>query len=107
MKRELVEQWQLNDKRILDMASQMTIIIQQRLAKRKNLPTKEIRDLAASLQELKRIQDNVRGDSAKSLLVLVSQGIVPVAAIPKILEAIEKSEAQINEGAAKALRGID
>ena len=107
MSTEKIETWQRIDGMIQNLNNQMLIQIQQQLAKKKNLPTKELRELTACLHQIKRIQDETRGDSAKALLVLVSQGIIPVAAIPQILSALEKSETQINEDATKALKGGD
>ena len=105
MNKEKIERWQKIDGMIQSVNNQMLIQIQQQLDKRKNLSTKEFRDLTSCLQQIKRIQDESRGDSARALLILVSQGIIPVAAIPQILEALEKSESQINEDATKALKG--
>ena len=105
MNKERIERWQKIDGMIQSVNNQMLIQIQQQLAKKQNLPAKELRELTACLHQVKRIQAEARGDTAKALLVLVSQGIIPVAAIPQILEALERSEAQINTDAAIALKG--
>ena len=106
-KAELVQKFQEMDSQILQTSNQLMIALQQQLNAKKRLTIKELGDMTSTLASLQKIQSELKGDSAKALLVLVSQGIVPVAAIPQILEALEKSETQINEDATTALRGID
>ena len=104
-KAELVQKFQEMDSQILQTSNQLMIALQQQLNAKKRLTIKELGDMTSTLASLQKIQSELKGDSAKALLVLVSQGIVPVAAIPQILSALEKSESQINEDATKALKG--
>ena len=106
-KAELVQKFQEMDSQILQTSNQLMIALQQQLNAKKRLTIKELGDMTSTLASLQKIQSELKGDSAKALLVLVSQGIVPVAAIPQILSALEKSEIQINADASKALRGTD
>ena len=106
-KAELVQKFQEMDSQILQTSNQLMIALQQQLNAKKRLTIKELGDMTSTLASLQKIQSELKGDSAKALLVLVSQGIIPVAAIPQILSALEKSEIQINADASKALRGTD
>ena len=106
-KAELVQKFQEMDSQILQTSNQLMIALQQQLNAKKRLTIKELGDMTSTLASLQKIQSELKGDSAKALLVLVSQGIVPVSAIAPILSALEKSEIQINTDAAKALKGDD
>jgi hypothetical protein len=106
-KDELAKRYREMDRKILETSNQLMITLQQQLNSKKRFSIKELGDMTSTLASLQKIQSELKGDSAKALLVLVSQGIVPVSAIAPILSALDKSEVQIGKDAAKALRGTD
>ena len=106
-KAELAQKFREMDRQMLETSNHLMVALQQQVNTKKRLSIKELSDATSTLASLQKIQSELKGDSAKALLVLVSQGIVPVTAIPQILTAIEKSELQINADAAKALKGAD